>query len=121
LSVPFFYPLKIYPPVAELARRSFNEGFQLARYTCTDFALSNCVEHLSERSSFPTPLCLLPPAKGGFDYTLVPVSVKRKNEVFYRFLAATTAPRTKSKSVAGSGTSLEYDDGVSFNKFIEHD
>lgn len=88
----------------------------------TDFALLNCVEHLSKRnSSLSSPLCLLPPAKGGFDYTLVPVSVKRKNEVFYRFLAATTAPRTKSKSVAGSGTSLEYDDGVSFNKFIEHD
>jgi hypothetical protein len=51
---------------------------------------------------FLFPLRLLPPSKGDFDYNLLPVAVKRKNEVFYRLLAAIAAPKPSSKSVAGS-------------------
>jgi hypothetical protein len=46
-----------------------------------------------------------PRAKGDFDDTLLPVPVKGKNEVFYRFLATITAPKPSKKSVAGVGCS----------------
>jgi len=38
-----------------------------------------------------------------------------------RFLLTIAASKPRSKSVAGSAASLEYDDGFSFKKFIEHD